>query len=267
MRYGAARALIGQFTWLADSSLGQAAACGLKHLKNFPKESDISSKACWTALITSNTMHAAALRGKLHHAFSQPFFPFQRTCCVLLSSSTSLCQVDMLGAGRVFTTPRIIHPPLESPCVQIKSRPRRRRGQNSSREHHTSQPSLSRSAGQSPRQKSQGSLQYSLRVCTKGLPAGHHHSLRDGPLPLPQGKNLQAPVGRRLALLSAEAQQVVVHVGAGAEDEDERGDADRVPVGRLEVERWRLGERRSQVCLRRQQSRVGMPNTLFAWCW
>lgn len=81
------------------------------------------------------------------------------------------------------------------------------------------------------------------------IPAGRHQSLRDRPLPLPQGENLQTPVRRGLAFLGAEAQQVVVHVGAGAEDEDEGGDADGVSVGRLEVERRGLGERRSQVFL------------------
>lgn len=96
------------------------------------------------------------------------------------------------------------------------------------------------------------------------VPAGYHQPLRNGPLPLPQGKDLQPPVGRSLALLSAKAEKVVVYVGSGAEDENERGDVDGVPVGRLQVEWRRLGKCRPQMFLQIEQSRCNMSRQLRA---
>lgn len=80
---------------------------------------------------------------------------------------------------------------------------------------------------------------------------------------MPQGENLQPPIRRRLALLGAEAEQVVVHVGARAEDEYQRGDADGIPVGRLKVEGRGLCERRSQVSLRKEPECVGV--SIIGW--
>ena len=64
--------------------------------------------------------------------------------------------------------------------------------------------------------------------------------------------------GHRLLALLGEREQVVVHVGAGREDEDERRDARRVVVRRVEIERRRLGEElaelgRSEVLVQLQE--------------